>query len=98
MFRFSGQFLLKKWSFVFFIVLVVSLLRRVGGIYCLHIQQCLNLVMTRHSEASRLFHMSECTSATCIRTQKTVEAEADLKEVADANILRRKELPDGYFP
>ena len=54
--------------------------------------------MTRHNEAPHLFHMSEGTRATCIRTQKTVEAEADLKEVADANILRRKELPDGYFP
>jgi len=60
--------------------------------------QCLNLVMTRHNEASHLFHTSEGTSATSIRTQKTLEAEADLKEVTDANILRRKELPDGYSP
>jgi len=34
----------------------------------------------------------------CIRTQKTIETQADLKEFVDANILRRKELPDGYFP
>jgi hypothetical protein len=33
-----------------------------------------------------------------IRTQTTVEAGAVLKEGVVANILRRKELPDGYFP
>jgi hypothetical protein len=42
--------------------------------------------------SERIYH------AMSIRTQTTIETGAVLKEDADANILRRKELPDGYFP
>jgi hypothetical protein len=98
-FRFSRRFLLKKMVFCIFhrvgYKFVPTSRRNVLPSY----SQCLNFVATRHNEASNFFHTSErMCHATSIRTQKTVETEADLKEDADANILRRKELPDGYIP
>lgn len=98
MFKFSGGFSQKMVFCIFHRVgykFVPTCRRNLLPPY----SPCLNLVTTRRNEASHFFHTSErAYHATSIRTQKTAEAEADLKEVADANILRRKELPDGYFP